>query len=67
MVWVSGQMTRPSRYSSTPETLPSERLRPFRRATSVFSTHPAGASRIKELERNLPRVMPLYERTLARR
>jgi predicted Zn-dependent protease len=32
-----------------------------------FSTHPAGASRIAELERNLPRVMPLYERTLARR
>jgi predicted Zn-dependent protease len=32
-----------------------------------FSTHPSGASRIAELERNLPRVMPLYERTLARR
>lgn len=32
-----------------------------------FSTHPAGASRIAELERNLPRVMPLYERALARR
>ena len=32
-----------------------------------FSTHPAGTSRIAELERNLPRVMPLYERTQARR
>jgi len=32
-----------------------------------FSTHPAGASRIAELERNLPRVMPLYERAVARR
>jgi len=32
-----------------------------------LSTHPSGASRIADLERNLPRVMPLYERTLARR
>lgn len=32
-----------------------------------LSTHPSGASRIAELERNLPRVMPLYERTNARR
>jgi predicted Zn-dependent protease len=32
-----------------------------------FSTHPAGTTRIAELERNLPRVMPLYERSLARR
>ncbi|HSH88840.1 MAG TPA: M48 family metallopeptidase [Ramlibacter sp.] len=30
-----------------------------------LSTHPSGASRIAELEKNLPRVMPLYERTLA--
>ncbi len=27
-----------------------------------LSTHPAGASRIAEIERNLPAVMPLYER-----
>jgi predicted Zn-dependent protease len=27
-----------------------------------FSTHPSGSSRIAELQRNLPRVMPLYER-----
>jgi predicted Zn-dependent protease len=32
-----------------------------------LSTHPSGASRIAELQRNLPRVMPLYERTVARR
>ncbi len=32
-----------------------------------LSTHPSGASRITEIERNLPRVMPLYERTVARR
>jgi predicted Zn-dependent protease len=32
-----------------------------------LSTHPSGTSRIAEIERNLPRVMPLYERTLARR
>ena len=32
-----------------------------------LSTHPSGNSRIAELERNLPRVMPLYERTLVRR
>lgn len=28
-----------------------------------LSTHPAGESRIAEIERNLPRVMPLYART----
>jgi len=27
-----------------------------------LSTHPSGSSRIAEMERNLPRVMPLYER-----
>jgi len=27
-----------------------------------FSTHPSGTSRIAELQRNLPRVMPLYEK-----
>lgn len=27
-----------------------------------LSTHPSGASRIAELQKNLPRVMPLYER-----
>ncbi|MFT3718400.1 M48 family metallopeptidase [Pseudorhodoferax sp.] len=27
-----------------------------------FSTHPAGQTRIAEIERNLPKVMPLYER-----
>ncbi|MBW7900679.1 MAG: M48 family metallopeptidase [Rhodocyclaceae bacterium] len=27
-----------------------------------LSTHPAGANRIKEIERHLPQVMPLYER-----
>ncbi|MEZ0306283.1 MAG: M48 family metallopeptidase [Ramlibacter sp.] len=32
-----------------------------------LSTHPSSASRIAELERNLPRVMPLYERTVARK
>jgi predicted Zn-dependent protease len=30
-----------------------------------LSTHPSSASRIAELERNLPRVIPLYERTVA--
>ncbi len=34
---------------------------------SWLSTHPAGDDRIKEIERHLPEVMPLYERaTLAR-
>jgi predicted Zn-dependent protease len=32
-----------------------------------LSTHPSGTTRIAEIERNLPRVMPLYERTLAKR
>ncbi|MDB5875112.1 MAG: Peptidase [Ramlibacter sp.] len=32
-----------------------------------LSTHPSGASRVAELERNLPKVLPLYERTLARK
>ena len=32
-----------------------------------LSTHPSGTSRIAEIERNLPRVMPLYERTVAKR
>ena len=27
-----------------------------------LSTHPSGPSRIKEIERRLPEVMPLYER-----
>lgn len=30
-----------------------------------LSTHPSGSSRIAEIEKNLPRVMPLYERALA--
>ena len=28
-----------------------------------LSTHPAGASRIKEIEANLPKVLPIYERS----
>ncbi len=32
-----------------------------------LSTHPSGASRIAEIERNLPRVMPLYQRAVAKR
>ncbi len=31
-----------------------------------LSTHPSGTSRIADLQRNLPRVMPLYERTARR-
>lgn len=31
-----------------------------------LSTHPSGATRMAELERNLPRVTPLYERALRR-
>ena len=27
-----------------------------------LSTHPSGKSRIKEIEANLPKVLPLYER-----
>lgn len=30
-----------------------------------LSTHPSGSSRIAEIEKNLPRVIPLYERALA--
>jgi predicted Zn-dependent protease len=32
-----------------------------------LSTHPSGSSRIAEIEANLPRVMPLYERARSRR
>jgi predicted Zn-dependent protease len=32
-----------------------------------LSSHPTGATRIADLQRNLPRVMPLYERSAARR
>ncbi|MFC5300411.1 M48 family metallopeptidase [Azospira restricta] len=32
-----------------------------------FSTHPSGPNRIKEIERQLPQVMPLYERAAAGR
>jgi predicted Zn-dependent protease len=32
-----------------------------------LSTHPSGTSRIAELQRNLPRVVPLYERAVAKR
>jgi predicted Zn-dependent protease len=28
-----------------------------------MSTHPAGVNRIAEIERSLPKVMPLYERS----
>jgi predicted Zn-dependent protease len=31
-----------------------------------LSSHPTGATRIADLQRNVPRVMPLYERTLAK-
>lgn len=32
-----------------------------------MSTHPASATRIKDIERHLPQVMPLYERAVAQR
>ncbi len=32
-----------------------------------LSTHPSGASRMADLQKNLPRVLPLYERSVARR
>ena len=32
-----------------------------------LSTHPSGTTRIAELERNLPKVMPLYQRAVAAR
>jgi predicted Zn-dependent protease len=32
-----------------------------------LSTHPSGTSRIAELERNLPKVLPLYQRAVANR
>ena len=32
-----------------------------------FSTHPSGNNRIAEIERHLPEVLPIYERTLAAR
>lgn len=32
-----------------------------------LSTHPSGSSRIKEIERHLPEVMPIYERSRAAR
>ena len=32
-----------------------------------MSTHPSGTTRIAELERNLPKVLPLYERAVAHR
>ena len=32
-----------------------------------MSTHPSSSTRIADLERNLPRVMPLYQRTVAKR
>ena len=32
-----------------------------------FSTHPSGTSRIAELKKNLPRVIPLYERAVAKK
>ncbi|MFN7862666.1 MAG: M48 family peptidase, partial [Curvibacter sp.] len=32
-----------------------------------LSTHPSGKTRIAEIEQNLPKVLPLYERARARR
>ena len=32
-----------------------------------FSTHPSGTTRIAELQKNLPRVIPLYERAIAKK
>jgi predicted Zn-dependent protease len=32
-----------------------------------LSSHPTGATRVADLQRNLPRVMPLYERSVANR
>jgi predicted Zn-dependent protease len=32
-----------------------------------LSTHPSGSTRIKEIEANLPKVNPLYERAKASR
>ena len=32
-----------------------------------LSTHPSGKTRIQDIEDNLPKVMPLYERTKAAR
>jgi predicted Zn-dependent protease len=32
-----------------------------------LSSHPTGATRIADLQRNVPRVMPLYERSVAKR
>jgi predicted Zn-dependent protease len=37
-----------------------------RTAPEWLSTHPSGATRQAELERNLPRVVPIYERTARR-
>ncbi|MEO5670876.1 MAG: M48 family metalloprotease, partial [Ramlibacter sp.] len=32
-----------------------------------FSTHPSGTTRIADLKKNLPRVIPLYERATAKK
>jgi predicted Zn-dependent protease len=34
--------------------------------SKFFSTHPIGKTRIADIEANLPKVMPLYERARAR-